>query len=227
MKRKINIALSMVWIVLVYGLFFYMRSQLKFPTLDLSNGGWIIPLFMTFSFWGLVFAFASTEKRKKLRIFSSLLIIIGIAISLCYAFQTTLFFYVTEPGIYPLYSETLSSDDYLVFDKEFEGNYEYLTEIMPSGIPEKAEDVKYEYFYNGFRSGSFEASWILPESEYKAVKREVLNKTGEITREEDGVTTFNTSWNITDIPAFYTDFTAEFDDATKTVRYSAYQVYCD
>ncbi len=226
MKRKVNIVLSILWVGLVYGLFFFMRSQLKFPTLALYNGGWLIPLLMTVSFWGLVFALVSVEKRKKLRVFSSAFIVIGIAVSLCYTFQTTLFFYVTEPGIYPLYSETLNADDYLVFDKEFEGNYEYLTELMPSEIPEEAENVKYEYYYNSFRSGRFEASWSLPEAEYESLKKETLNKNGEVIQEE-GVITFTTYWNVTDIPAFHTGFTAEFEDSTKTVRYNAYQIYCD
>ena len=225
MKRKINVALSLVWIVLVYGLFFYMRSQLKFPTLDLNNGGWLVPLFMTVSFWGLVFALVSVEKRKKLRVFSSVFIIIGIIASLCYTTVTTFFFNTDEPGIYPLYSQTSDPDDYLIFDERFEGNYEYLTEIMPKKIPEEAENVIYEYKYNSTLSGSLKASWSLPQVQYDALKKETLNKEGDIAYGE-GVTTFTAAWNITDIPAFWTNFIVEFNDVAKTVTYSARQIYC-
>lgn len=224
MKRKINIALSLVWIALVYGLFFYMRSQLKFPTLELHNGGWLVPLFMTVSFWGLVFALVSVEKRKKLRVFSSVLIIIGIIASLCYTTVTTLFFNTDEPGVYPLYSQTSDPADYLIFDKHFEGTYEYVTQIMPSQIPEEAENVIYEYKYNSTLSGSLKASWSLPQAQYDALKKETLGKKGEITYGE-GTTTFTIGWNITGI-SVSTSFSAEFNDTTKTVTYSARQIYC-
>lgn len=227
MKRKINIALSLIWIVLVYGLFFFMRSQLKFPTLDLYNYGWLVPMFMTVSFWGLVFAFASTEKRKKLRIFTSVFLIMGVSASFFYTFATTYFFNIMEPGIYPLYSETTNPDDYLIFDGDFEGNYERLVELMPEEIPEKAENVTYKYYYNSIRSGRLEASWSLPETDYELLKKETFAKNGEATQGEDGAMTFSASWNITEIPAFYTGFSAGFDDEARTVKYSAYQIYCD
>ena len=226
MKRKINITLSVIWVVLVYGLFFFMRSQLKFPTLDLYNYGWLVPVFMTVSFWGLVFSLVSTEKRKKLRVFTSVFLIMGLLISFCYALVTTYFFNSIEPGIYPLYSETTNPDDYLVLDGKFEENYETLTKLMPKDIPEKAEDVTYKYYYNSIRSGRFEASWSLPETEYESVKKETLEKDGEITQDGE-MTVFSTSWNTTEIPAFFTGFSASFNDLTKTVAYSAYQIYCD
>ena len=87
MKRKINVALSIVWIILVYGLFLFMRSQLKFPTLDLNNYGWLVPVFMIVSFWGGVLALVSTEKRTKLRVFTSVLLIVGIVVSFCIPWQ--------------------------------------------------------------------------------------------------------------------------------------------
>lgn len=225
MKRKINIALSLIWLVLVYGLFFYMRSQLKFPTLDLQNEGWLVPLFMTVSFWGLVLALVSGEKRKKLRIFSSVFIIIGIIASACYTTVTTYFFNTDEPGIYPLYSETTDTADYLIFDKAFEGNYDYIIQFMPSQIPEEAENVKYEYKYNSTLSGSFSASWSLPQAKYEALKKETLGKKGEIAYNAD-ITIFTTNWDITDASVFGTSFSAEFNDATRTVSYSSRQIYC-
>lgn len=74
MKRKTNIVLSAIFIISVYGLFFLMRSQLKFPTLELYDYGWLVIAFMTASFWGLIFALVSTEKRKKLRVFTSVFV---------------------------------------------------------------------------------------------------------------------------------------------------------
>lgn len=141
MKRKINIVLSIIWIVSVYDLFFFMRSQLKLPTLNLNDNGWIIPVLMTTSFRGFVFALISTAKRNKLRIFTSVFIIIGIAASLCHTDYTTFFFTVAEPGIYPLYSETTKPDDCLIFDEEFQSNYEHITEIVPKELAEKAGNV--------------------------------------------------------------------------------------
>lgn len=227
MKRKTNIVLSAVWIALVYGLFFFMRSQLKFPTLDLNNYGWLVPAFMTVSFWGVVVALVATAKRKKLRVFTSVFLIAGIVVSFCYTLATTYFFNSTEPGLYPLYSETTSPDDYLVLDGKFEGNYETLTQLMPREIPEEAENVAYRYYYNSTRSGRFEASWSLPEAEYEQLRKETLAKNGEITYGENGKTIFSASWNLTEIPAFYTGFSAVFNDAERTVKYSAYQIYCD
>ena len=224
MKRKTNIALSVILIISVYGLFFLMRSQLKFPTLELHDYGWLVIAFMTASFWGLIFALFSTEKRKKLRVFTSVFVVLGIVASLCYMTVTTYFFTFMEPGIYPLCSETTDPDDYLVFDGRFDANYEYITEIIPLEIPEKAENVEYKYHYDGIRSGSFNASWSLPETEYKLLKEETLRKSGDITH-EGAVTTFVTSWNVTEIPAFGTNLTVEFNDDTKTVSYSARQVY--
>lgn len=227
MKRKTNVALSIVWIILVYGLFLFMRSQLKFPTLDLNNYGWLVPVFMIVSFWGGVLALVSTEKRTKLRVFTSVLLIVGIVVSFCYTLATTFFFNFMEPGIYPLYSETTNPDDYLVLDGEFEGNYETLTELMPREIPEEAENVKYKYYYNSTLSGRFEVSWSLPEKEYEQLKKQTLAKNGEIVYGENGETVFSASWNLTEIPAFFTGFSAAFNDELKTVTYNAYQIYCD
>lgn len=226
MKRKTNIVLSVILIILVYGLFFLMRSQLKFPTLDLNNYGWIVIAFMTASFWCLIFSVAFTEKRRILRGFTSVFVVLGILASLCYMTITTSFFNFAQPGIYPLYSETTDPHDYLVFDGRFEANSEYITEFAPSEIPTNAENVEYKYHYDGIRSGSFNASWSLPETEYKLLKEETLRKSGDVTH-EGAVTTFVTEWNTTDIPAFGTNMTIEFNDETKIVSYSAYQIYHD
>ena len=226
MKRKTNIVLSVILIILVYGLFFLMRSQLKFPTLELHDYGWLVIAFMTASFWGLIFALVSTEKRKKLRVFTSVFVVLGIVASLCYMTVTTYFFTFMEPGIYPLCSETTDPDDYLVFDGRFDANYEYITEIVPLEIPEKAENVEYKYYYSGIWSGRFNASWGLPETDYDLLKEETLNKSGDVTQEGE-VTTFVTEWNTTDIPAFGTNMTIEFNDETKIVSCSAYQIYHD
>lgn len=226
MKRKTNIALSVILIISVYGLFFLMRSQLKFPTLELYDYGWLVIAFMTASFWGLFFSLVSTEKRKKLRVFTSVIVVLGIVASLCYMTVTTYFFTFMEPGIYPLCSETTDPDDYLVFDGKFDANYQYIIDFVPSEIPAKADNVMYRYYYNSIRSGRFNASWSLPETEYNLLKEETLNKSGDVTQEGE-VTTFATEWNATDIPAFGTDLIAEFNDETKSVSYSIYQIYCN
>lgn len=224
MKRKTNVALSIVFTILVYGLFFFMRSKLRFPTLDLYNYGWIVIAFMIASFWSLVFSVAFAEKRRILRSFASVFVVLGILASLCYMTITTSFFSFAQPGIYPLYSETTDPDDYLVFDGRFEANREYITEFVPSEIPVNAENVEYKYHYDGIRSGRFNASWSLPETDYDLLKEETLKKSGNITY-EGVVTTFITSWNVTDIPAFGTNMTVEFNDETKTVSYSVRQIY--
>ena len=226
MKRKFNIALSLLWIAVVYGQFFFMRSQLKFPTFDLHNGGLLVIAFMTASFWGLVFALLATEKRKIFRIFSSVFIVIGIAANLFCTCCTTFFFSYNEPGLYPLYSETKNPDDYLELDDRFESNYEYIIKYVPSEIPKEAENVIYEYYYNSIKRGILKVSWSLPESEYNALKNETLKKDGEITYTKN-LAIFSTYWNITDIPAYWTGLTVEFDDNAKTASYAVSQVYCE
>ena len=96
---------------------------------------------------------------------------------------------------------------------------------MPREIPEEAENVKYKYYYNSTLSGRFEVSWSLPEKEYEQLKKQTLAKNGEITYGENGETVFSASWNLTEIPAFFTGFSAAFNDELKTVTYNAYQIY--
>ncbi len=203
-----------------------MRSQLEFPSIRTDSSGFILICFMVVPFWGLFLSLVIKKKRKILHTVISVFIILGILVHAGYIFVFTGAFQFWSPGGYPLYSETANVADYLVLDGKLKDNYDNIIKYMPEEIPEGASDVTYEYKYDSGMSGRFAASWSLPAEEFKALEEEFRLKGCSVEQVEKG-TVYSVSWNVTDIPAFFTTMNVYFWHETNTVSYWVNQIYCD
>lgn len=226
MRKKINLLLSFLWLATVYGMYFFMRSQLEFPAIRLDSLGIFLICIMIPPFWAMFFSLVLKNKRKILHTIISVFIVLGIFVHAGYVFVCTGGFQFWSPGGYPLYSETTNEKDYLVLDGKLKDNYDNIIKYMPEDIPQSATDVTYEYKYDSSVSGRFTASWSLPEDELKALEEEFKTKDCSIEQIEKG-TVYTIKWNVTDVPAFFTTMNVYFWYETNTVSYWVSQIYCD
>ena len=193
MKKKKQILtwliVCLLWETLVVGVHILMRSQLKFPTLNLEVLGWLVPIFMAVPLVALVFGVVSVRRKKELMeafsiifaVLSALLCVVHIGFSM----------FILPPFM----SDTKKIGDYLVFDADFVTDlYDEIVEVIPETIPENATNVVYNYRYEPLSHGWMYVYWVLPEDEYEAFKNETLKKDGAITEDSRGII-FNPSWN--------------------------------
>lgn len=225
-KRKITawVIVCLLWETLVVGVHILMRSQLKFPTLNLELFGWLVPMFMAVPFWALLFGIVSVYRKRLMKAFAVMFTSLGIVVYIAYIAFVTLGLTVWEPGLYPLISKTESTADYLVLDGRFEKNYDEITKIMPKTIPEGARNVSYSYEYDPTLRASLSVAWELPENEYIAFKNETLNK-GLLSSAKASEEFFEYKWNVEEIPAFHSRMLIGFDDTSHGVKCIVNQSY--
>lgn len=227
MKKKKQILtwiiVCLLWETLVVGVHILMRSQLKFPVLNLELFGWLIPVFMAVPFWALLFGIVSVYRKRLMKAFAVVFTVLGVMVYIAYIAFVTLGLAVWEPGLYPLISKTESTADYLVLDGKFAENYDEITEIMPKTIPDDATSIEYNYRYEPGMRGFLSVSWKLPESEYETFKKETLQKDGEITQDSRG-TIFKYSWYTDSLP-YYNWSQLIFNDERHSISYTLSQYY--
>ena len=97
----------------------------------------------------------------------------------------------------PISYHTTDIDNYLVFDEEIAEYEKDIYDLLPSEIPEDAENVSYEYFmYESFFSKEFsiKLSFALPQTEYDSLKREILEAAKTIESKDDRDTEYYISF---------------------------------
>ncbi len=190
-KRKITawVIGCLLWELVVVGIHIFMRSQLKFPTLNLEVLGWLVPVFIAVPFIALLFGVLSVRRKKELM--EAFAIIFAVLGALIYVAYVGFSIFILPP----LMSDTKNTQDYLVFDSDFVMDfYDEIVEVIPETIPENATNVVYNYRYEPLSHGWLYVYWELPEDEYEDFKNKTLKNDGTVTEIYRGVK-FCPSWN--------------------------------
>lgn len=221
-KIMLCVTVCLIWNLAVLIPFFIMRSQLKFPTLNLMQYGWLIPLFMTMPFVGLFFGLVSIYRKKILKWLASIYIVFGILFYSAFLTITTLAFTTWYPHLYPMISETNSISDYLIID-DTDAAYERIVKIMPQQIPTNAQNVTYNYRYVPLELDySVNAQWNIPEADYEAEKQRVKDiSDSNAVKNEMTICTISWSMGVNDTnpPCDYS-INVEFYDETNVINYT-------
>ena len=169
----------------------------KFP--DIYVGSYTILPLLAYMLWLspivveiiLIFTYFSKKEKKSLGD-------VGIAASfLPISFFTYGIGFIILMVLPPISSHTTDIDDYLVFDEEIAEYEKDIYDLLPSEIPEDAENVSYEYFmYESFFSKEFSVklSFALPQAEYDSLKRETLEAAKTIESKDDKDTEYYISF---------------------------------
>lgn len=226
-RRKITlwIIVCLLWETLVVGVHIFMRSQLKFPALNLEVLGWLVPIFMAVPLVALVFGVASVHRKRLMKTIAVIFTFLGVLIYVAYVGLVTFGFTDWKPGLYPLMSKTQNVENYLVLDGRFDKNYDEITKIMPKSVPKNAKNVSYNYEYDPTSRASVSAAWELPENEYITFKNESLNKGLLSSAKASDYEFFEYKWNVEEVPAFHGWMIVVFDDINFSVKCIVKQNY--
>lgn len=225
-RRKITvwIIVCLLWETLIVGVHIFMRSQLKFPTLNFEVFGWLIPVFMAVPFVALFFGIVSVHRKRLMKTIAVIFTVLGMLIYVVYVGLVTGGLTYWKPGMYPIISKTQKVENYLVLDSRFDKNYDEITKIMPKTVPETAKNVSYYYEYDPTSRALLSISWELPENEYITFKDESLNK-GLLSSAKASDEFFEYKWNFEEGTAFNCWMLMEFSDANCGVKCIVKQNY--
>ncbi len=220
-KRKVItwIIICSLWNFAVITVHIIMRSQLEFPTLDFDFYGWLIPVFMTVPFHGLIFGILSVYRKRLIKAFAIFYTAAGIIFYISFVAFVTLGFTQFEPGLYPLVSETDDISHYLILDNETD--YEKVYMVLPEAVPFNAQNIKYKYCYEPVELDyTVDVQWSLSENDFEQEKERVSEYAQEcINNDSKTVCTFFWSGQYDKAPGALYNAEVEFDDETRTVSY--------
>lgn len=222
-KKAAWIIVCMLWGIVVVGIHIIMRGNFKFPVLDFSFLGWLVPVFMCLPFVSLFLGVICVNKNKVIKAFTMLFTAIGILAYVGFMCFATLGFSAFNAEMYPVKSHTENMTNYLVLDDGCKENYSNIVKVMPEKIPSNAQNVTYVYEYDPRTNVEIDSYWELPKDEYEQFKNETLKN--EKNSEQNGTSTsFTASWQENKSGFVMNSYmTIRFDDEKCSVKCSLYQ----
>ncbi len=216
MKKKTKIILLFIHGLLLFVPFGMAAMQLKFPILDFERHSAFdlgfenfYPIFIGVWFLSVVAVVFSSEKIKILKWFSTYITVSGLIV-FAVSFGVMCTWLEWGPQLYPLASKTEDVANYLVVDTAVD--YEFVSSVIPEQIPESAQDIKYEYFYEpNVGNYTVSVSWNLSDEEYKSERARFSLWDAGRTGNSKSMTTGKNLYAM--------NATVEFEDAENEIKY--------
>lgn len=216
MKKKTKIILLVIHGFLLFVPFVMAAMRLKFPILDferhsvhdLSFENFYL-IFVGVWFLSVLAVVFLSEKIKILKWFTNYIAVSGLIVFMI-AFSAMCAWLQWGPQIYPIASKTEDVGNYLVVDAAVDSNF--VTSVIPVQIPESAQNIKYEYFYEpNVGNYKISVSWSLSDEDYKSEKTRFASWNNGRTANSKSISTGKDLYAMNAM--------VEFDDAIKEIKY--------
>lgn len=215
MKKKTKIVLLVIHGLLLFVPFIIAATQLKFPVLDFARHSVhdlslenFYPIFIGVWLLGVALVLLS-EKLNKFKGFATYITVGGLIVFLM-GFGTVGNMRGFGPHMYPLASTTVDVGNYLVLDVAVDSDF--VKSAIPERVPESAQNIKYEYFYEpNVGNYKISVSWSLSDEDYKSEKTRFASWNNGRTANSKSISTGKNLYAM--------NATVEFDDAIKEIKY--------
>ncbi len=215
MKKKTKIVLLVIHGLLLFVPFIIAATQLKFPVLDFARHSVhdlslenFYPIFIGVWLLGVALVLLS-EKLNKFKGFATYITVGGLIVFLM-GFGTVGNMRGFGPHMYPLASTTVDVGNYLVLDVAVDSDF--VKSAIPERVPESAQNIKYEYFYEpNVGNYKISVSWRLSDEDYKSEKTRFASWNDGRTENSKSISTGKNLYAM--------NATVEFDDAIKEIKY--------
>lgn len=215
MKKKTKIVLLVIHGLLLFVPFIIAATQLKFPVLDFARHSVhdlslenFYPIFIGVWLLGVALVLLS-EKLNKFKGFATYITVGGLIVFLM-GFGTVGNMRGFGPHMYPLASTTVDVGNYLVLDVAVDSDF--VKSAIPERVPESAQNIKYEYFYEpNVGNYKISVSWRLSNEDYKSEKTRFASWNDGRTENSKSISTGKNLYAM--------NATVEFDDAIKEIKY--------
>lgn len=215
MKKKTKIVLLVIHGLLLFVPFIIAATQLKFPVLDFARHSVhdlslenFYPIFIGVWLLGVALVLLS-EKLNKFKGFATYITVGGLIVFLM-GFGIVGNMRGFGPHMYPLASTTVDVGNYLVLDVAVDSDF--VKSAIPERVPESAQNIKYEYFYEpNVGNYKISVSWSLSDEDYKSEKTRFASWNNGRTANSKSISTGKNLYAM--------NATVEFDDAIKEIKY--------